>query len=112
MCADMLVGGPVPMYLYLTTTGRVPGQPREIEIWLAQRDGRLYVVAERESDAIAPDEGTTDDEGLREAIWTGLDGVVDTKTKLCAVAKQPSESLLVVRCRNDEDLANTRQHEG
>ncbi len=33
-------------YLYLTTTGRRSGQPREIEIWFTQRDGRYYVIAE------------------------------------------------------------------
>lgn len=34
------------MFLYLTTTGRVSGQPREIEIWFTERDGRYYVIAE------------------------------------------------------------------
>ena len=37
------------MYLYLTTTGRITGQPREIEIWFTEHGGRLYLVAERES---------------------------------------------------------------
>ena len=37
------------MYLYLTTTGRVTGQPREIEIWFTEHAGRFYLVAERES---------------------------------------------------------------
>ena len=32
------------MYLYLTTTGRVTGQPREIEIWFTQHLG-VYLVA-------------------------------------------------------------------
>jgi deazaflavin-dependent oxidoreductase (nitroreductase family) len=32
--------------LYLTTTGRVSGQPREIEIWFVEREGRLYILAE------------------------------------------------------------------
>jgi deazaflavin-dependent oxidoreductase (nitroreductase family) len=41
----MSVGGE-PEYLYLTTTGRRSGQPREIEIWFTRRDGRDYVVAE------------------------------------------------------------------
>ncbi len=36
---------PAP-YLYLTTTGRVTGEPREIEIWFTERDGRFYVIAE------------------------------------------------------------------
>jgi deazaflavin-dependent oxidoreductase (nitroreductase family) len=33
-------------FLYLTTTGRVSGQPRTIEIWFVERAGRYYVVAE------------------------------------------------------------------
>ena len=37
------------MYLYLTTTGRVSGQKREIEIWFAEHAGRFYLIAERES---------------------------------------------------------------
>ena len=32
--------------LYLTTTGRRSGSPREIEIWFTQHAGRYYVVAE------------------------------------------------------------------
>jgi deazaflavin-dependent oxidoreductase (nitroreductase family) len=34
------------LYLYLTTTGRRSGRPREIEIWFTHRDGRFYLVAE------------------------------------------------------------------
>ena len=37
------------MYLYRTMTGRVTGQPREIEIWFTEHGGRFYLVAERES---------------------------------------------------------------
>jgi deazaflavin-dependent oxidoreductase (nitroreductase family) len=37
------------MYLYLTTTGRVTGQPREIEIWFTEHGGRFYLLAECES---------------------------------------------------------------
>jgi deazaflavin-dependent oxidoreductase (nitroreductase family) len=33
-------------YLYLTTVGRVSGQPREIEIWFVESEGRLYILAE------------------------------------------------------------------
>ncbi|MFN8474322.1 MAG: nitroreductase family deazaflavin-dependent oxidoreductase [Anaerolineae bacterium] len=33
-------------YLYLTTTGRVTGLPREIEIWYVFNAGRFYVLAE------------------------------------------------------------------
>jgi deazaflavin-dependent oxidoreductase (nitroreductase family) len=37
------------MYLYLTTTGRVTGHAREIEIWFTEHGGHFYLVAERES---------------------------------------------------------------
>jgi deazaflavin-dependent oxidoreductase (nitroreductase family) len=37
------------MYLYLITTRRLTGQPREIEIWFAKHGGHFYLVAERES---------------------------------------------------------------
>jgi deazaflavin-dependent oxidoreductase (nitroreductase family) len=33
-------------FLYLTTTGRKTGLPREIEIWFVEADGRLYILAE------------------------------------------------------------------
>ena len=32
-------------YCYLTTTGRVSGRPREIEIWFGLADGRLYLLS-------------------------------------------------------------------
>ncbi|HJQ71548.1 MAG TPA: nitroreductase family deazaflavin-dependent oxidoreductase [Blastocatellia bacterium] len=33
-------------FLYLITTGRVTGQPREIEIWFVASEGKLYILAE------------------------------------------------------------------
>jgi deazaflavin-dependent oxidoreductase (nitroreductase family) len=33
-------------YLYLTTTGRKSGLPREIEIWFVAHGGHYYLVAE------------------------------------------------------------------
>ena len=33
-------------YLYLTTTGRRTGLPRQIEIWFTRHEGRYYLVAE------------------------------------------------------------------
>jgi deazaflavin-dependent oxidoreductase (nitroreductase family) len=35
-----------PQYLYLITTGRKSGLPREIEIWFTAREGRFYLIAE------------------------------------------------------------------
>jgi deazaflavin-dependent oxidoreductase (nitroreductase family) len=42
--ADLIVTA--SKFLYLTTTGRVSGEPREIEIWFAERAGRFYLIAE------------------------------------------------------------------
>jgi deazaflavin-dependent oxidoreductase (nitroreductase family) len=33
-------------YLYLTTTGRRTGQPREAELWFTRRGDACYVIAE------------------------------------------------------------------
>ena len=33
-------------FLYLTTTGRKTGLPREIEIWFVEREGTYYILAE------------------------------------------------------------------
>jgi deazaflavin-dependent oxidoreductase (nitroreductase family) len=33
-------------YLYLTTIGRISGQPREIEIWFVESEGKFYILAE------------------------------------------------------------------
>ncbi len=40
------MGSKEPQFLYLTTTGRVTGRPREIEIWFVTRKGKYYVLAE------------------------------------------------------------------
>jgi deazaflavin-dependent oxidoreductase (nitroreductase family) len=37
---------PEPKYLYLTTTGRRSGRPRQIEIWFTRHRGSYYLVAE------------------------------------------------------------------
>jgi deazaflavin-dependent oxidoreductase (nitroreductase family) len=34
-------------FLYLTTTGRKTGLPREIEIWFVESGGRYYLLAEK-----------------------------------------------------------------
>lgn len=39
-------GAKEPAYLYLTTTGRRSGAPREIAIWFTRWKGRFYVIAE------------------------------------------------------------------
>lgn len=39
------------MYLYLTTTGRRSGLPREIEIWFTEHEGSFYVIVEHREQA-------------------------------------------------------------
>jgi deazaflavin-dependent oxidoreductase (nitroreductase family) len=34
-------------FLYLTTTGRTSGLPREIEIWFVEAEGKYYILAEK-----------------------------------------------------------------
>ncbi len=41
-----MAGGNTEQFLYLTTTGRKSGQPREIEIWFTSHEGRYYIIAE------------------------------------------------------------------
>jgi deazaflavin-dependent oxidoreductase (nitroreductase family) len=38
-------------FLYLTTTGRTSGLPREIEIWFVEAQGKYYILAEKFHDA-------------------------------------------------------------
>lgn len=38
-------------FLYLTTTGRSTGQPREIEIWFVEHAGRHYMIAQNRENA-------------------------------------------------------------
>jgi deazaflavin-dependent oxidoreductase (nitroreductase family) len=45
-CGRMMRERADVQYLYLTTTGRRTGLPREIEIWFTERDGRFYIIAE------------------------------------------------------------------
>jgi|ERR1041384_409425 deazaflavin-dependent oxidoreductase (nitroreductase family) len=33
-------------YLYLTTIGRITGEPREIEIWFVESEGKFFILAE------------------------------------------------------------------
>lgn len=34
-----------PPYLYLTTTGRITGQPHQIEIWFVEHEGAYYLCS-------------------------------------------------------------------
>jgi deazaflavin-dependent oxidoreductase (nitroreductase family) len=38
-------------YLYLTTTGRVSGKPRTVELWFVIYEGKVYMVSEHPAKA-------------------------------------------------------------
>jgi deazaflavin-dependent oxidoreductase (nitroreductase family) len=42
-----LVAAMKEKFLYLTTTGRTSGLPREIEIWFVEAEGKYYILAEK-----------------------------------------------------------------
>ena len=42
----MSVGSQELEFIYVTTTGRVTGKPREIEIWFVESEHKLYILAE------------------------------------------------------------------
>ena len=43
----MAAGNPFEgQFVYLTTTGRKTGIPRQIEIWFVEKEGRVYILAE------------------------------------------------------------------
>ena len=43
--AKLLIGLKAEEYCYLTTTGRVTGNPHEIEIWFGLNDNTLYLMS-------------------------------------------------------------------
>src|ERR1700730_5513047 len=70
------------------------------------------VVAKRERHPVAAYKLTADDECLREALGQGLFGVRDAETDPGCVSQQPPKPVLLVRRGDDEDLADTREHQG
>ena len=69
------------------------------------------VVSERQRDRIAADELAADDERLREPIRARLHGILDRHAKVAPIFEQSLEAGLILRRRDDEDVANPRQHQ-
>ncbi len=69
------------------------------------------VVPKDQAGAVARQEVAADDEGLGEAIGTRLFGILQAHAPLRTIAQQPPEERQVVGRRDDEDLAQPRQHE-
>ncbi len=69
------------------------------------------VVAEDERGGLRADVLLTDDERLRETVRRRLLRVGERDAELRAVAEQALELLGVVRSRDDEDVADAREHQ-
>ena len=70
------------------------------------------VVPEDERAGLPSREPLADDERLGQAVRAGLHGVGQVHAVVRPVAEQPLEVGQVGRGRDDEDLADARQHEG
>jgi hypothetical protein len=68
------------------------------------------VVAEGEADVVGADELAADDEGLGETIGVRLLGVLDAQADIVAIAEETTEERQVVRGRDEQHLADARQH--
>jgi len=69
-------------------------------------------VSEHQGDGVLADEVAADDEGIRHSARAVLMGIREIHTDLGAVAEQPMEQRLVLRRRDDEDVPDTREHQG
>ncbi len=68
------------------------------------------VVAEHQGAGLAGGELLADDEGLREAVGAGLDGVGQVHAVVRPVAEQPLEVRKVRRGGDDQDVADAGHH--
>ena len=69
------------------------------------------VVAEDHRAGLPRDEVAADDERLREAVRARLRGVRDVHAPLAAVAEELHEAGLLVGRRDDQDVADLREHQ-
>jgi hypothetical protein len=59
----------------------------------------------------ARDEALADQEGLRQAVGAGLHRIGQRQTPLAAIAQQLLEARRVLRCADDENVADAREHQ-
>jgi len=70
------------------------------------------VVAQHQGRQIITNERLPDDERLRQAVGTELNGILKVDAPARAVAKQLFEAWRILWCRDDQNIAYSRQHEG
>src|SRR5262249_16857384 len=65
-----------------------------------------------ERDIVFADEVLSHDEGVGQSAWLVLHGIGKLQAELRPVAEQTLEQRQILGCGNDEDLPDTRQHQG
>jgi len=69
------------------------------------------VVAEDQAHRVVADEFLADQEGLGQAVRRGLLGIAEADPELAAVAQQVAVLRQVLWCGDDQDLADTGEHQ-
>src|SRR3979490_3321182 len=70
-------------------------------------------VVAKDQCTIAPtDELFTNEDGLRQSIGAGLNGIRQVEPPRSAGAQQVLETRCILRCRDDQHVANLREHQG
>jgi hypothetical protein len=70
-----------------------------------------YVVTQHERVGLVGDEGAADEKGLRDAVRRGLFRVGDGYAPLPAIAKHLHELVMILWCRDEQDIADTGEHQ-
>ena len=71
----------------------------------------IDVVAQHQRRRVVADEILADQKGLRQTIRAGLHGVLQVQAPLGTIAQQLLEARRVLRRGNDQNVADTRQHQ-
>ena len=70
------------------------------------------VVSQDQGHVVVPDEVSADEESLGQSARTRLDGISDREANLAPVLEHALEIPDVIGRRDQQDLANTGQHQG
>ena len=70
------------------------------------------IIAQHQSRRVVADKVAADDEGLRQPIRRRLHRVAQIQPPRAAIAQQLLEARRILRCRDNQDVAYPRQHQG
>ncbi|MFM2427872.1 MAG: hypothetical protein RL707_1699 [Pseudomonadota bacterium] len=70
------------------------------------------IVAQHKSRRVVADKVAADNEGLRQPVRCRLNCVLQIQPPAAAIAQQLREARRILRCRDDQNVAYPRQHQG